>query len=183
MAIQHPEAQGFAQTQFEHATNMTDRMAAFSAIVTDGTPDASAAAATRFYEEWQHDPLVVDKWFSVLASSHRTGVDTLTGLMKHPAFTLRNPNRARSVIFAFCMANPRGFHAPDGTGYAFWGDQVLALDAINPEIAARLARAGDQWVRFIPEVSQRMHAQLERLAKHPSLSRNTLEIVSKALSL
>ena len=183
MVMSHPEAQGFAQTQFEHATNMTDRMAAFAAIVNDGTPEASAAAATHFYEEWQHDPLVVDKWFGVLASSPRTDVDALSGLMKHPAFTLRNPNRARSVIFAFCMGNARGFHSPDGTGYAFWGDQVLALDAINPEIAARLARAGDQWVRFIPEVSQRLHAQLERIAKHASLSRNTLEIVSKALSL
>ncbi len=183
MAAQLPDAHAMAKEQFEHATNMTDRMAAFGAIVADGSAEASAAAATRFYEEWQHDQLVVDKWFSALASSPRTGVDGITGLMQHPAFTLRNPNRARSVIFAFCMANPRGFHAPDGSGYAFWGDQVLALDAINPEIAARLARAGDQWARFIPEVSQRIHTQLERLAKHSSLSRNTLEIVSKALSL
>jgi aminopeptidase N len=103
--------------------------------------------------------------------------------MAHPAFTMRNPNRVRAVVFAFCMGNTRGFHAQDGQGYHFWSDQVLALDAINPEIAARLARVGDQWARFIPEVSQRLHAQLERIATHPTLSRNTLEIVSKALSL
>ncbi len=183
MTSQNAVAANLAQTQFKHATNMTDRMAAFTALVHDGQPDVSGPAATQFYEDWQHDQLVVDKWFSTLAGSPRTGVNELAGLMAHPAFTMRNPNRVRSVVFAFCMSNTRGFHAQDGQGYQFWSDQVLALDAINPEIAARLARAGDQWARFIPEVSQRIHAQLERIATHPTLSRNTLEIVSKALSL
>jgi aminopeptidase N len=183
MASKHPEAANLTQTQFRHATNMTDRMAAFTALIHDGSSELNAPAATQFYEDWQHDQLVVDKWFSTLASSPRTGVNELTGLMAHPAFTMRNPNRVRAVVFAFCMSNTRGFHAQDGQGYHFWSDQVLALDAINPEIAARLARVGDQWARFIPEVSQRLHAQLERIATHPTLSRNTLEIVSKALSL
>ena len=105
------------------------------------------------------------------------------GLMAHPAFTLRNPNRARALIFQFCLQNPTGFHATDGSGYAFWADQTLALDAINPEIAARLARALDQWSRFVPQARELMHAQLQRVASHPGLSRNTLEIVTKALSL
>lgn len=183
MTSQNPVAANLAQVQFKHATNMTDRMAAFASLIHDGQPELSGPAATQFYEDWQHDQLVVDKWFSTLASSPRTGVNELAGLMAHPAFTMRNPNRVRSVVFAFCMSNTRGFHAQDGQGYQLWSDQVLALDAINPEIAARLARAGDQWARFIPEVSQRIHAQLERIATHPTLSRNTLEIVSKALSL
>jgi aminopeptidase N len=183
MTSKHPEAANLTQTQFKHATNMTDRMAAFNALIHEGSSELSSPAATQFYEDWQHDQLVVDKWFSTLASSPRTGVNELTGLMAHPAFTIRNPNRVRAVVFAFCMGNTRGFHAQDGQGYHFWSDQVLALDAINPEIAARLARVGDQWARFIPEVSQRLHAQLERIATHPTLSRNTLEIVSKALSL
>ena len=183
MASKHPEAANLTQTQFKHATNMTDRMAAFNALIHEGSSELSSPAATQFYEDWQHDQLVVDKWFSTLASSPRTGVNELTGLMAHPAFTMRNPNRVRAVVFAFCMGNTRGFHAQDGQGYHFWSDQVLALDAINPEIAARLARVGDQWARFIPEVSQRLHAELERIATHPTLSRNTLEIVSKALSL
>ena len=107
----------------------------------------------------------------------------MLGLMAHPAFTLRNPNRARSVIFQFCSANVLGLHAEDGSGYLFWADQVLALDALNPEIAARLARAFDHWARFIPTVRAQMQRALQRVASHPQLSRNTLEIVSKALAL
>jgi aminopeptidase N len=183
MAAQNSDAKTLAWDQFTHATNMTDRMSAFQSLIFEGNRDISSAAITQFYEAWQHDPLVVDRWFSVVAASPRTTVDDIEGLMKHPAFTLKNPNRARSVIFAFCMSNTRGFHAADGRGYEFWSDQVLALDGMNPELAARLARTGDQWTRFIPEVRQRMRAQLERIAAHPSLSRNTLEIVSKALSL
>ena len=76
-----------------------------------------------------------------------------------------------------------GLHAADGTGYAFWADQVLALDTLNPEIAARLARAFDHWSRFIPGVKDRMQQELQRVAAHPNLSRNTMEIVSKALAL
>jgi aminopeptidase N len=103
--------------------------------------------------------------------------------MAHPAFTLRNPNRARSVIFQFCVANVRGLHAADGSGYRYWADQVLALDALNPEIAARLARAFDHWARFIPTVRAHMQKELKRVAAQPNLSRNTLEIISKALAL
>jgi aminopeptidase N len=127
--------------------------------------------------------LVVDKWFGVQATSPKATVASIQALMAHPAFTLRNPNRARAVIFMFCLGNPSGLHAEDGSGYCFWAEQVLALDAINPEIAARLARAFDHWARFIPSVQAQMRVQLQRVATHKGLSRNTLEIVSKALAL
>ena len=172
-----------ALQQFDQAANMTDRLAAFAVLVHEAPSLETSKMVTRFYEHWQHDALVVDKWFAVQASSPHTDAAGLEKLMAHPAFTLRNPNRARAVIFQFCMANTTGLHASDGSGYRLWAEQVLALDAINPEIAARLARAFDHWARFIPSVQEQMHTQLQRVAAHKGLSRNTLEIVSKALAL
>jgi len=177
------EANALVLEQFEQATNMTDRMAAFSISVQEAPKDKALEVIQRFYEAWQHDALVVDKWFGVQAASPKSNVATIQALMTHPAFTLRNPNRARAVIFMFCIGNPSGLHAKDGSGYRFWAEQVLALDAINPEIAARLARAFDHWARFIPSVQAQMRVQLQRVATHKGLSRNTLEIVSKALAL
>lgn len=177
----HTNAQ--ALQQFDQATNMTDRMAAFATIVHEAPGDEALEVINRFYDAWQHDALVVDKWFSVQAASPKASVATVRALMAHPAFTVRNPNRARSVIFMFCLVNASGLHAEDGSGYRFWAEQVLALDAINPEIAARLARAFDHWARFIPSVQAQMRVQLQCVASHKGLSRNTLEIVSKALAL
>jgi aminopeptidase N len=177
------QTNALALQQFKLATNMTDRMAAFSTIVHEIPGTEALNVVDQFYQAWQHDALVVDKWFGVQATSPRATVATIQTLMAHPAFTLRNPNRARAVIFMFCIGNPSGLHAEDGSGYRFWADQVLALDAINPEIAARLARAFDHWARFIPSVQAQMRVQLQRVATHKGLSRNTLEIVSKALAL
>jgi len=178
---QHAHAR--ALQQFDQATNMTDRMAAFATLVLEAPGDEALAVINRFYEAWQHDALVVDKWFGVQAASPKANVATVRALMAHPAFTVRNPNRARAVIFMFCLGNTSGLHAEDGSGYRFWAEQVLALDAINPEIAARLARAFDHWARFIPSVQAQMRVQLQHVATHKGLSRNTLEIVSKALAL
>ena len=183
MAAGYPQAATVADTQFKHATNMTDRMAAFAMLVHESQTPESSQAVIRFYEAWQHDPLVIDKWFAVQASSPLTTVQHMHGLMAHPAFTLRNPNRARAAVFAFCLQNTWGFHAEDGSGYAFWADQVIALDAINPEVAARLARACDHWLKMTEPARTLMQAQLQRIEAHTPLSRNTLEIVSKALSL
>jgi aminopeptidase N len=183
VSAQDAQAIEFAFQQFNHATNMTDRMAALGVLVheTHGTRTSDVLSA--FYENWQHDPLVIDKWFAVQASSAQTSIEDLIGLMAHPAFTLRNPNRARSVIFSFCFTNIRGLHAADSSGYRYWADQVLSLDALNPEIAARLARAFDHWARFIPTARDQMQRELKRVADEPNLSRNTLEIISKALAI
>jgi aminopeptidase N len=183
VSAQDEDAITFAFQQFNHATNMTDRMAALGAIVHETQGIKTSDALYAFYENWQHDPLVIDKWFAVQASSPQTTIQDLLGLMAHPAFTLRNPNRARSVIFQFCITNVRGLHAADASGYRYWADQVLALDALNPEIAARLARAFDHWARFVPTVRNQMQQELKRVAAQPNLSRNTLEIITKALAL
>jgi aminopeptidase N len=183
ISAQDTEAIELAFQQLNHAINMTDRIAAFGALVHETHGSRTSDAITAFYENWQHDPLVIDKWFAVQASSPQATIEGIRGLMAHPAFTLRNPNRARSVIFQFCVANARGLHAEDGSGYRYWADQVLALDAFNPEVAARLARAFDHWARFIPTARAHMQRELNRVASHSHLSRNTLEIVSKALAL
>jgi aminopeptidase N len=148
-------AQDLAARQYAEAGNMTDSMSALSSLINFGSGDAPAQALAAFYERWKDDPLVVDKWFTLQATARATGVDDVRALMRHPAFTLRNPNRARALVFQFCLNNSRGMHRPDGVGYAYWAEQVIALDALNPEIAARLARALDNWARFVPALRDR----------------------------
>ncbi len=181
MAAGHPEAKPLAVAQYYGATNMTDRMGGLSALVHFSNSPESQEALNHFYEQWQQDPLVIDKWFALQASAPGTTVETIKSLMLHPAFSLRNPNRARSLIFQFCMNNLQGVHTSEG--YEFWADQVIALDQLNPEIAARLARAFDSWARFTATNRDAMQAGLQRIQQHPTLSRNVSEIVSKALNI
>ncbi|WP_397476176.1 aminopeptidase N [Pusillimonas sp.] len=176
----HPQVETLAKAQYEQARNMTDRMGGLSALTSLGA-SAAATALQHFYEQWQHDPLVIDRWFALQATAATTRTDTIRALMLHPAFTLRNPNRARSLIFQFCVNNMLGAHRPEG--YQFWAEQVIALDALNPEIAARLARAFDNWARYIPESREAARQALQRIQQHEPLSRNVAEIVSKALNI
>ncbi|OZI74398.1 aminopeptidase N [Bordetella genomosp. 12] len=181
MAAGQEEAQARAQRQYEQADNMTDSLAALGCLVNYAARPVAQEALAHFYTRWQDDPLVIDKWFSLQATALSTAVAQVRELMQHPAFTLRNPNRARALVFQFCLNNARGMHVPDGSGHQFWAEQVLALDALNPEIAARLARAMDNWSRFAPALRASMRAALERVSSHPGLSRNVAEIVSKSL--
>ncbi len=181
MAAGHPDAQPLAVAQYYDATNMTDRMGGLSALVHFSDSPQRQEALNHFYEQWQQDPLVIDKWFALQASAPGTTVETIKSLMLHPAFSLRNPNRARSLIFQFCMNNLQGVHTPEG--YAFWADQVIALDQLNPEIAARLARAFDNWARYTARNREAIRVALQRIQQHPTLSRNVSEIVSKALKI
>ena len=103
--------------------------------------------------------------------------------MAHPAFNLSNPNRARSLIFQFCLNNIKGFHRPDGKSYLFWADQVLQIDEFNPEIAARLARVMDNWTHYAEPYQSLMKNALEQIAAQPAISKNLREIVHKTLNL
>jgi aminopeptidase N len=170
-----------AQNQYDHANNMTDRLAALSALANSNAPGKDEALA-RFYEEFEQEALVVDKWFSLQAAARTTDVAAVRDLMKHPAFTLKNPNRARSLIFSFCNGNPSQFHAVDGSGYQFWAEQVIALNAINPQVAARLARSLDRWRKYAPALQSKMRAALQQVADTPSLSKDVLEVITKSLS-
>ncbi len=170
-----------ARKQFDGATNMTDRVAALSALVHARAP-AAADALQRFYDEFQGEALVVDKWFAMQAAAPTTDVARVRELMTHKAFTLRNPNRARSLVSTFCAGNAMGFHAPDGSGYGFWAEQVIALDALNPQVASRLARAMDRWRRYTPDLQAHMKRALQQVAGQAKLSNDVREVVSKALA-
>ncbi len=178
------EALALAEQQYANADNMTDRSAALTALINSGAPERESALAD-FYTRFSDEALVIDKWFSMQAMQHgghgKRVIDTIKALMQHRAFNLRNPNRARSLIFGFCSGNPSQFHAADGSGYVFWKDQVLALDAINPQVAARLTRVMDRWTRYAIPLRDQMHAALRQVAACPTLSRDVREIVTKSL--
>ena len=182
------DAVRLAKAQYDAANNMTDRAAALSALLTAAASNGGTAAAEAlgdFYRRFENEPLVIDKWFALQAmqrgAKQRPVIEIVRKLMTHPAFTLKNPNRARSLIFSFCSANPAQFHAEDGSGYAFWAEQVIALDALNPQVAARLARALELWRRFTPRLRDQMRAALEKVATQAK-SRDVREIVEKALA-
>jgi aminopeptidase N len=126
---------------------------------------------------------VLDKWFTLQATAPTA--DALAGvqrLVAHPDFTLKNPNRVRAVIGAFAGANPAGFHRPDGAAYAFLADQVLALDRLNPQVAARLVQPLTRWRRLVAPYQAEMRVQLERVLRAGRLSNDLYEVVSKGLA-
>ena len=166
--------------QFEVADNMTDSYAALALLADSEAPEREAALET-FHARWRNDPLVLDKWFSVQAASKREDTaQRVVALAEHPDFSLRNPNRARSLLSVFSAGNQVRFHGADGAGYRFLADMVLALDS-NPQLAARMASSFNSWKRFDSTRSSRMQAELERIAGHKPLSDDVFEIVSRAL--
>jgi aminopeptidase N len=176
-----PRDSARAAQHFETAGNMTDSMAALTALSAIGG-DASEAALSVFYAKWRHEPLVVDKWFAVQARS--PAPDTLgrvIGLTAHPAFDLKTPNRMRALIQVFSQMNPARFHDPSGAGYRFLADQILAVDRVNPNTAARLVEPLGGWRRYRPELGALMRKELERVLETPGVSRNVVELASKAL--
>ncbi len=173
--------QGRAYQLVKDADNMTDRLAGLSALVA-ARAELAQPALQRFAAQFAGEPLVLDKWFALQAAAPGVEVQAVRDLLRHPDFTLRNPNRARSVISTFCQANPGAFHRADGAGYAFWAEQVRALDAINPQVAARLARALDRWRKLAPPYAQAAEAAIRELAGHDALSSDCREILDKALA-
>lgn len=170
--------------QYHQANNMTDRLAALTSLVHSGCmqklPEANELLE-HFYREYENEPLVIDKWFSLQSTSPTTSIESIRELMEHPAFTFKNPNRARSLIFGFCHNNMAQFHAEDGSGYEFWAKYLLELDRINPQVAARLARCMDQYKRYVPSLRESAEQALQQVSRQ-ELSRDTREIITKTLS-
>ena len=172
-----------AMQRFRSASNMTDRSNALAALISSGH-DLAAQALGIFHQLFKSDALVLDKWFALQAgATDRNGhvLPVVRQLLAHPDFNLQNPNRARSLIFSFCSANPGAFHRPDAAGYVFWGDRVLELDAINPQVAARLARALDRWRRLVEPYRSAAQEALKRVAAKSDLSKDVREVISRAL--
>jgi aminopeptidase N len=169
--------------RFVDADNMTDRMAALTSLVHNRLPKWEEALAA-FYHRYEDDPLVIDKWFSLQATSPRQEtLAVVLELMAHPAFTLRNPNRVRALVGAFAQGNPARFHDLSGAGYAFLADRVIELDALNPQVAARMIGPLSRWRRYDSDRQLLMRAQLERIQAQDNLSSDVGEIVTKSLAL
>lgn len=181
-----PTAIDLAGKQFEHAGNMTERYGALVALVQSDAPRRIDALAA-FHERYKDDALVLDKWFQLQAGAWRwsdsapSTLDEVRGLMANPAFSLSNPNKVYSLLGTYFKANAAEFHRPDGAGYAFWAEQVVALDKSNPQVASRMARALEGWRKFTPEIQARIRLALEKVAAAQGLSPDVTEIVGKAL--
>ncbi|BBC71360.1 aminopeptidase N [Altererythrobacter sp. B11] len=170
-----------AAAQYDAATNMTDRQGALMVLAGLESPERSARLAD-FYDRYCGNALVIDKWFAIQAQSlHPDALAHVKALAEHPDFTLRNPNRVRSLYMAFA-ANPHAFHTADGEGYRMIADLILALDPINPQTAARFVPSLGRWRRIEPHRAGLMRAELERIAAAPGLSRDTSEQVSRSLA-
>lgn len=173
-----------AFAQFEAADNMTDRQGGLMALanLTSDAADARRVAALDiFYQRYRDNGLVLDKWFQTQALSTRPDtLDAVEELARHPDFTLVNPNRARALVGAFAV-NQRIFHGADGRGYRFVADQLIALDTLNPQTAAKLVPPLGRWRRFDAGRAAKMRAELERILAQPGLSKDMTEQVSKSL--
>jgi len=181
-ALEEPELVALVTEQFRRADNMTDLQAALWLLVDIDCPEREEVL-TSFHERWRHDPLVLDKWFSTQAlSSLPDTLDHVLALSRHPDFTLANPNRARSLIGAFCSGNQVRFHRADGAGYRFLADAVLELDASNPQLASRLVSIFTPWRRFDEGRQAHLRTELERIAAPPKLSKDVFEIVERCLN-
>jgi len=181
LAVASGEGPALAEAQYHAADNMTDAAAALSLVV-DFEGEARDGVLAHFYDRWQHDPLVVDKWFTCQALSRAPDtVERVVALQDHPAFGLDNPNRVRSLIASFCAGNAMHFHRIDGAGYDLLAETVLALDGRNPQLAARLVSVFNQWRRYDARRQAQMGARLEQISERKGLSKDVYEIVGRAL--
>ncbi len=175
---------GKTYQRFKDAGNMTERFGALSALVA-ANHELAAPALERFATLFAKEELVMDKWFALQAGRPDSGGNVLPQvrrLTQHPQFALTNPNRARSLLFALCSNNPGAFHRQDAAGYVFWAENVLAIDALNPQLAARLARAMDRWANLAEPYRSAAREAIARVAAKADLSNDVREVVTKALA-
>jgi len=166
---------------YETADNMTDRMAAMTALTRRETAYRTSVLDD-FYQRFQDNPLVVDKWLMIQATSPLAKtLDHVKDLMDHEAFSIKNPNKVRALIGAFAFGNPSCFHQRDGEGYHFHATRIIELDQINPQIAARMVSAFDAWMRFDAERKELMKAQLTRIVETPGVSKDVFEMAKRIL--
>lgn len=175
-------APGLAQEHLERATNMTDTQVAL-ALLSDQSGPVRDQAFLAFRQKWAKEALMMDKWFTLQAQSTRSTVmDDVEELVQDEAFSLKNPNRARALVMGFAMGNPLHFHDPSGRGFRFLADHVIALDAFNPQIAARFLTPLTRWRKQDETRQVLMKSQIERVLNRSDCSRDVYEIASKALA-
>ena len=179
--LESEKTQQWSEQQFSTSTNMTDQIAALANIVNHPHP-AKEECLANFYQKWQSEALVIDKWFAIQSASPMSDAfATVVSLTAHPAFDLATPNRVRAVIGSFTQANPLHFHAINGQGYEFLANHVIALDILNPQVASRMLGPLTSWRRFDETRQTLMKTQLERIMNSPAISRDVYEVASKSL--
>ena len=175
------QGESLALSQYQLADNMTDQMAAFRALVIHETSSAEKTIDD-FYKQWQHDNLVMDKWFTVQATNpNKSTMKKVEKLFDHADFDIKNPNRVRSLLGAFCAANPVCFHDESGFGYRLLGRYIETIDSMNPQIASRLCAPLTRWKRHNAHRQDLMKTELQRLIDLPKLSRDVAEMVEKSI--
>jgi aminopeptidase N len=178
--LEQPEYFEFCEQQFDRADNMTDQIACLQMVV-HYHHDLRDRIVSRFYEQWKDTALVLDKWFSALGSSSAdNAIEQIRPLFDHPAYTLNNPNRARSLLGAM-VTNTSVFHQHDGAGYAFAAQKILELDAINPQVAARLANPFVHWRKLVAQQGQVMKSQVENMLENKGMSNDLNELLATSL--
>jgi aminopeptidase N len=181
-ATQESHAIRLVAQQYQAADNMTDRMAALGTLSQHDMPERRAAFDD-FYGRYKDDPLIIDKWFTLQAMTpDPKTLDRVRALTGHPAFSMTNPNRVRSLIGAFAQGNATQFNRADGLGYEFVADRILALDPANPQVASRMTTAFKSWRVLESGRRGRAQAALQRIAAAPKLSRDVSDIVQRALA-
>jgi len=185
MLLEDPGWFAAAKGQFLNANNMTDQGAALRAFVNNpsaGSNDIRDELLASFYAQWKGEALVVEQWLALqCAAPVPDNLPRVKALINHEAFDIRNPNKVRSVIGAFCNSNAVGFHALNGEGYAFLADYVIQLNAINPQIASRQLTPLSRWRKYSSGRQELMKAQLRRIMAVENLSKDVYEVVSKSL--
>lgn len=181
--LNHSEFRELAMAQYNNADNMTDSLAALSSLAHIECEEREFVL-NDFYQKWRHDPLVVDKWFSIQArSTLPNAFEKIVALTQHDDFDMRNPNKVRSVIGSLGFANPSVFHRADGAGYAFLADNIIALNDSNPQMSARMANAFANWRRYDKSRQDKMTSALERILAHKTVAKDVFEIVNKTLGV
>ncbi|MBF0183852.1 MAG: aminopeptidase N [Magnetococcales bacterium] len=180
-SLQWAEFRDLTWRQFDKAANMTDRLAALRSLLFSADPE-SEPALQQFAERWQHNHLVMDKWFALQASiPAEASLARVQRLTRHPLFSYKNPNRVRAVLGTFCHDNPFAFHQPDGEGYRWLSEQILTIDGLNPQVAARLVASFSRWRKLEPGRREKMQKALQQIQQAPQLSPDVFEIVLKSL--
>ena len=183
MLSEKPEVLAACVDQFDNADNMTERLAALAVLVNSPFQEEQGKALAMFADFFKDNPLVMDQWFSVQAGCPLPGgLERVHALMQHEAFTLKNPNKVRALIGAFANQNLINFHRADGAGYRFLADQVITLNALNPQIASRLLAPLTRWRKYGSARQALMKAELERILASGELSSDVYEVVSKSLA-
>ena len=186
MLLEEEEILAACERQYREANNMTDALAAVTQLVNSLAPTAEIKRdeiLADFYQRWQDEPLVVDQWLRVQATSSRPDtLEVVRELEQHPAFERNNPNKIRALVAAFANANPIHFHDDSGAGYDFLMEHIQRLNRSNPQIAARLLTPFTRWRKYPEARREQMRSRLEQLKAQPDLSKDVYEVVSKTLA-